>query len=131
MLLDKVPAISSTQKKLINANASRYTNLHRGHVEIMKSTINLFKVIRKGNKTNGNIFNRKHKGSQHMRRILLLYLGAHLLFHETLLLFSLLFLCLMESKAECTGSLRLQSLYTRLLLCDIRRVRRQSTEAFK
>jgi len=106
-------------------------NLHCGHVEIMKSVINSFKIIRKGDKTNRNIFNKKHKGSQYTRRILLLYLRPHLLFHETLLLFSLLFLCLMESKAECTRSLRLQSLYTRLLLCDIRRIRRQSTEVFK
>lgn len=90
--------------------------------------INLFKVIYEGteNKTNGSMFNRKHKGSEHTRRILLLYLGALLLFHETLLLFSLLFLCLMESKAERIRSLRLQSLYTPLLLCDICRVRCQS-----
>lgn len=68
------------REKLINANGSQCTNLHRGRIEIVKSTTNLFKVIQRGagNKTNRMMFNRKHKGSQRTRRILLLYLGSPL-----------------------------------------------------
>lgn len=59
-----------------------------------------------GNKTDGeacligSIKGHSARPGIYTRRILLLYLGALLLFHKTLLLFSLLFLCLMESKAQ-------------------------------
>jgi len=83
---DKIPVIFSV--KLINANGYQYTNLHRRRVEITKTT-NLFKVIRKGvgNKMNRSMFNRRQKGSQHTRRILLLYLGALLLSRSSLVIF--------------------------------------------